>query len=277
MTTLATAPRARTAAASSARPGAHLAADVWTMVRRCVLLVSRDVDSLVMGVALPVMLMVVFVYVFGGAIQAGLDGTTYLNYVTPGIVLLCAGFGAANTALAVQQDVAGGIVDRFRSMPVTAWTLLVGHVVASVVKNLVTTGVVVGVAYLMGFRPDATLAEWLGAVGIIVLWVVAITWAATFVGVVVRSVDAASAATFVMLFVPYVSSAFVPPQTMPALLRGFAEHQPVTPVIETIRGLLTGTELGTSPVLAVVWCVGIATVFAVLAGVVFGRRRHRAG
>ncbi|ACQ78936.1 ABC-2 type transporter [Beutenbergia cavernae DSM 12333] len=240
--------------------------DAATMSGRALRLVTRDPDSLVLGVVLPIMLMVLFVYVFGGAFAVG---TEYLNYVTPGIILLCAGYGAANTAIGVARDATTGVIDRFRSMPPATSTVLVGHVVASAAKNLATTAVVFGVAFIMGFRPGASLLEWLGAVGVILLFVLAITWVAVFVGVSVRSEEAASGFTFFMLFLPYVSSAFVPPETMPAWLRGFAEHQPVTPVIETIRGLLVGTPMGNAPLLAVVWWVGIGAAFAVAAGIVF--------
>jgi len=225
-----------------------------------------------MGIVLPVMLMVLFVHVFGGAMDVGGD---YLSYVTPGIILLCAGFGASNTAIAVEHDMSGGIMDRFRSMPVASATVLTGHVVASVAKNLVTTAVVFGVAFLTGFRADAGLTEWLGAVAVIVLYVLAITWVATFVGVLVHSPDAAGGFTFLMLFLPYVSSAFVPVDSMPRWLQGFAENQPVTPVIETIRGLLVGAELGNAPALAVTWCIGISAVFLGLAAAAFARRRRQ--
>lgn len=259
--------------AAHAPTGASRAAwwfrDALAMCGRGLRLVSRDPDSMVMGVVLPIMLMLMFVYVFGGAFDVGGE---YRDYVIPGVILLCAGFGAAGTALGVEKDTSSGIIDRYRSMPLSSSTVLVGHVVASVAKNLVTTAVVFGVALIMGFRPNATVLEWLGAVGVIVLYVLAITWVAVFVGVVVSSPDAASGFTFFMLFLPYVSSAFVPPETMPAVLRGFAEHQPVTPIIETIRGLLVGTPMGNAPVLAVAWSIGIAAVFAVAAGVVFRRQ-----
>lgn len=256
----------------------HLPGDTLTLVVRSARLEARQLDGLLMAVVLPVLLMLLFTYVFGGAMDVG---TAYVTYATPGIILLCAGFGAAGTAVAVEQDMSGGIMDRFRSMPVAGGTVLAGHVVASVLKNLVTTGIVLGVALLIGFRPTATPLGWLGAVGVVVLFVLAITWVATFVGVAVRSAEAANGFTFFALFLPYVSSAFVPPETMPVWLRGFAEHQPVTPVIETVRGLLVGTGPGTTADLAssagaaVAWCVGVAVVFAVGAVVVFRARRRR--
>jgi len=266
--------------APTARPGRHVLADAGTMVARSLRLVRREPDELILALVLPVMLMILFVYVFGGAMSVGTD---YVTYATPGIILLCAGYGASNTAIAVEQDMSGGIMDRFRSMPIASGTVLVGHVVASVVKNLVTTAVVLGVAFLIGFRPDATALEWLGAVGVVAAYVLAITSVAAFVGVLVRSPAAAGGFSFFMLFLPCVSSAFVPPETMPSWLRGFAEHQPVTPVIETIRGLLVGTgstgapvtDLGPTAALALAWCLGLVAVFLGGAASVFARRRRQ--
>jgi ABC-2 type transport system permease protein len=171
-----------------------------------------------------------------------------------------------------------GMVDRLRSMPMTAWTVLSGHVVASLVKNLATTAIVFGVSMAIGFRPEASALEWLAAVGMILLFVGWITWLAALVGVLVRSPDAAGGFTFFVMFLPYVSSAFVPVDTLPSWLRGFAEHQPVTPVIETVRSLLSGgVPAATDPVgvalLAVGWCLGLGLVFAVAAGLAFRARR----
>jgi len=253
----------------------HLLSDVSTLSVRGLRVVTRDVDAMITAVVLPVIILLMFVLVFGGAVDIGTD---YINYVTPGVILLAAGFGAANTALAVERDMSSGMVERLRSMPVTAWTVLSGHVVASLVKNLVTTAVVFGVSILMGFRPQASAMEWLAAVGMILLFVGWITWLAALVGVLVRSPDAAGGFSFVVMFLPYVSSAFVPVDTLPGWLRGFAEHQPVTPVIEAVRGLLSGDVVGAADpagvvTLAVVWCLGLGLVFAVAAGLAFRARR----
>lgn len=265
-------------AVAPGRTAAHVAMDAATMVGRAVRLVTRDADAMIMAVVLPVIILVMFTYVFGGAMEVG---TAYITYVTPGVILLCAGFGAANTALSVENDMSGGMVDRLRSMPVAAWTVLAGHVVASLAKNLVTTAIVFGLALLMGFRPTASPLEWLAAVGVILLFVHWITWLATLVGVLVRSPDAAGGFAFFVMFLPYVSSAFVPVATMPTWMRGFAEHQPVTPVIETVRGLLvggtpgapSGDALADAAVAALTWCVALAVVFAVAAGLSFRARR----
>ncbi|ACZ29099.1 ABC-2 type transporter [Xylanimonas cellulosilytica DSM 15894] len=252
--------------------------DAGTMIGRAVRLATRDVDSMITAVVLPVIILMMFTFVFGGAIDVGVD---FVQYATPGIILLCAGFGAANTAMAVEQDMAGGMVDRLRSLPMRPWTFVLGHVVASLAKTLLTTAVVFGVAVAIGFRPTAGLLGWLGAVGLILLFVHAIAWAAAFTGIMVRSPDAAGGFSFVVMFLPYVSSAFVPVETMPSWMRGFAQHQPVTPVIESVRGLLVpgspgavvGSELGSTALLAIVWCVGIGAVFAVAAALGFRARR----
>jgi ABC-2 type transport system permease protein len=256
----------------------HVLSDVSTMTTRGLRLVARDTDAMITAVVLPVVILLMFVLVFGGALDTG---TEYINYVTPGVILLAAGFGAANTAMAVERDMSGGMVDRLRSMPVNAWTVLSGHVVASLVKNLATTAIVFGVSILLGFRPQATALEWLAAVGMILLFVGWITWLATLVGVLVRSPEAAGGFSFFVMFLPYVSSAFVPVDTLPGWLRGFAEHQPVTPVIETVRGLLTADVAGTAGLadpggtaaLAITWCLGLGLVFAVAAGLAFRARR----
>lgn len=244
--------------------------DTVRMVGRCLRLEVRDIESLLMGVVLPVMLMLLFTYVFGGAMDVG---GAYLDYVTPGIVLLCAGFGAASTAVAVAGDMNGGMVDRLRSMPVASRTLLAGHTIASLLRNAVPTTIVFTIAVLLGFRAGGGVSGWLGAAALVFLWVLAITWVAVFVGVSVRSVEAANGFTFGILFLPYLSSAFVPTASMPEWLRGFAEHQPVTPVIEAVRGLLaTGEAQAATMVAAVAWSLGLAVVFAVAATWVFARR-----
>jgi ABC-2 type transport system permease protein len=218
---------------------------------------------------LPIMLMLLFVYLFGGAIQTG---TRYVTYVVPGVLLLCAGFGAASTAVSVSHDLTGGIVDRFRSLDVGGAAILAGHVAASVVRNLAATVLVFGVAFLIGFRPSAGPLDWLAAAGVLLLYVLAISWLSAAVGVLARSPEAAGGFTFLMAFLPYPSSAFVPIDTMPTWIHGIAENQPVTPAIESIRGLLLGTPVGNSPWLAAAWCGGILVASVALSGVLFRRR-----
>lgn len=246
--------------------------DGATLVGRSLRHIPRNIESLLMSVMLPVMLMLLFVYVFGGAINTG---TEYVNYVVPGIILLCAGFSASMTAVSVATDMLTGIVDRLRSMPILSSAVLIGHAVSSLARNALATALVLGVAYLAGFRPTATALEWTAAVGVLLLFVLAISWVSVCLGLIAKSQDAANGFTFVFAFLPYVSSAFVPTETMPSVLHAFARNQPVTPVIETLRGLLMGTPIGHSAVLAVAWFGGILVVSWALAAYLFRRRTTR--
>lgn len=246
--------------------------DTATMIGRSVRRSVRNLDSLLMAVALPVLLMLMFVYVFGGALD---PGGNYVDYVVPGIILLCTGYGAALTALDIAGDVSAGVVDRFRSLPIASSAVLTGHVVASVARNAFSTALVIAVAYLTGFRPTAGLAGWLGAAAVLLLFVLALTWLSVFFGLLVRTVEAANGVTFLVLFLPYLSSAFVPIDTMPGALQPITEHQPITPVADTLRGLLLGTPIGSSAWLAVAWCGGLLVVSYVAAAALFRRRTAR--
>ncbi len=243
-------------------------ADTGALVGRSVRRSTREVDTLLLSILLPVLLMLMFVTVFGGAISTG---ERYVDYVVPGVVLICAAYGASQTAVGVAGDMTEGIVTRLRTMPVAAGAVLTGHVVASLLRNAVATALVVGVALLLGFGPTGDAAAWLAAAGVLALFVLAVTWVSTAIGIVSPSAEAASGFTFAVLFLPYASSAFVPVGTMPAWLRGFAEHQPATPVIETIRGLLMGGPTDRWPA-AVAWGVGIAVVGAFASAALFRRR-----
>lgn len=219
----------------------------------------RDGEGLVMAIALPVMLMLLFTVVFGGAIM----GDDYLTYVVPGTILLAAGFGASSVAVGVAADVSRGAIDRFRTLPIPAFTVVLGHVVASVARNALATTVVVGVALALGFRPTADPIDVLAATAIVLGYLAAITLLFAFIGLVAGSPESAGASGFALLFLPYVSSAFVPLATLPAWLRPFAEHQPVTPIVESVRGLLTGGATDAWPA-ATAWILAIAMVGAVL-------------
>lgn len=243
-----------------------------TFVSRSVLHSLRSPEALLMAIVLPTILMVMFTFVFGGAIQR--DGG-YVNYIVPGIILLCAGFGAASTAVDVATDMTTGVIDRFRTMPIRASAVITGHVVASLLRNLVATAIVIGMGVLLGFRPDATVLEWLGVLGLVALYILAITYLFAAIGLASGSAEAANGYGFILLFLPYISSAFVPLDTLPEWLRWVAENQPLTPIIETLRGLLTGTELGTDPWWAVGWCLVILAGAVTWAVVQFGRRAGR--
>lgn len=240
------------------------------LVGRGVKLSLRNLDSLLTTLLLPVVLMLLFVYLFGGAIATG--SSHYVDYVVPGVLVLCAGFGSSVTAVAVSQDMAAGLVDRLRSLDVKGPSVLSGHVAASLLRNLASTVLVLGVAFAVGFRSSASVWAWLGALGVVLAFVAAISWLAAAVGLLAGSPEAANGFTFVLMFLPYASSAFVPIHTMPGWLQAFSAHQPVTPVIDTVRGLLLGTPVGHAPLVAVVWCCGIAAVGVAISAVAFGRR-----
>jgi ABC-2 type transport system permease protein len=243
--------------------------EALTMSGRCLRLSRRNVEALLTSLMLPVMLMLLFVYLFGGAIDTG---TKYVTYVVPGVLLLCAGYGASVTSVSVSSDMTGGIVDRFRSLDVGGTSVLAGHVTASVVRNVASTVLVLGVGVAIGFRPHADALHWIAAAGVLLLFVLALSWFAAVIGLLAKSPEGANGFTFFVMFLPYPSSAFVPIHTMPSWIHGFAEHQPVTPVIETIRSLLLGTPAGSSPWQALAWCGGILVVSTTLAAVLFRRR-----
>jgi ABC-2 type transport system permease protein len=239
------------------------------MLSRSYRLSTRNVDGLITGIALPVILMLVFVVLFGGAIDTG---TAYVNYTVPAVLLLTASFGAATVAVSVATDMKGGIIDRFRSLPIAPWSVLAGHVGATLVRNLVASALVIGVAVAIGFRPSAGVAEWIVVVGLLSLFILAVAWFSTAVGLVANSPEGASGATFVFMFLPYVSSGFVPIETLPAWLQGFAQHQPATPIIEAVRALLTGRDPGLALPVAIAWWGGLALTGFVIASRLFATR-----
>jgi ABC-2 type transport system permease protein len=246
--------------------------DALTLAGRDIRLSLRQPDALITALLLPVMLMLLFVYLFGGAIETG---TEYVTYVVPGVVLLCVGFGAATTAVSVSHDMTGPIVDRLRAMDVAGPAILGGHVAASVVRNAASTVLVFGVALLIGFRPSAGPLDWLAVAGVLLAYALAISWLAAAVGLLARSPEAAGGFTFFVAFLPYASSAFVPVDTMPSWIQGFAEHQPVTPVTETVRALLLGGSAGGDAWLALAWCAVILVLSAAASGALLRRRTAR--
>lgn len=255
-----------------AESGASAARRGRVMIARCLRLGWRNTDALITSLVLPIILMLLFVYLFGGAIHTG---TAYKVYVVPGVLVLCAGYGSALTAVRVTEDMNGGVIDRLRSMNVGGTAMLAGHVVASAVRNAVSSALVLEVAFAIGFRSHGGAAGWLGAIGLLMLFIVAISALAAVIGMLVNSPEAANGCTFALLFLPYPSSAFVPIATMPAWIRGFARNQPVTPVIESVRGLLLSHPAGNAPWLAVAWCGGIIVASVVASLTLFQRRASR--
>ncbi|MFF2390711.1 ABC transporter permease [Agromyces sp. NPDC058104] len=260
------------ATAPALRPRLRGLAAERVFIGRSLIHSVRDVEALLMAVVLPTMLMLLFTFVFGNAID---PSGGYVDYVVPGIILLCAGFGASGTAISVSRDMTTGIIDRFRTMPLRSGAVLTGHVVESLVRNLIATAVVIGVALLVGFSPTATPLEWLGVIGVVALYILAITYLFAAIGLAAASPEAASGYGFILLFLPYLSSAFVPVDTMPEWLQWIAENQPITPVIETIRSLLLGTPMGDSAWWAVGWCALIIVVAAVWGAWLFRRKAGR--
>ena len=252
--------------------------DVSVMITRCARRSLRDPEAFFTALMLPIILMLLFVYVFGGAMSSQATSTRqYVDYVVPGLIVLCAGFGAGTTAVAVATDMSSGIVDRFRSMPIASSSVLTGHIAASVARNLLATALVIGVALAVGWHPSASPLHWLAAAGMIIAFILAISWLAAAAGLLVRTPEAANSVTFVIMFLPYLSTAFVPARTMTPALRPIAANQPFTPVIETMRGLwtgrtATGASLAHEALLSVAYCAVILAVSAASASYLFRRR-----
>ena len=255
--------------ALSASRWRRLSIEGGTLIVRALRLTLRDTDSLITALALPVLLMLMFVYLFGGAIHTPIS---YVDYVVPGVLLVCVGFGAGTTAVSVSRDLNAGMIDRLRSMDVRGVTLINGHVVASVLRNLLSTAIVLAVALAIGFRPHGDAAGWLAALAVLLVYVVGLSWLAAAIGILARSPEAAQGIAFLISFLAYPSSAFVPVGTMPSALQAFAANQPVSQVADTMRTLLTGAG-GAPAWSAIAWSLGIAAGSIALAAVLF--RRHR--
>ncbi|MGW4118467.1 ABC transporter permease [Nocardia sp. NPDC004711] len=236
--------------------------DSAMMVRRSLMHIVRYPSMTLPLVIGPIIFLLLFVYVFGGTLGAGLGSSggrgDYVNYVTPGILLLAVASAATATAVAVCTDMTQGIVARFRTMSIFRPSLLAGHVVGSMVQTFLSVAVVLGVAVIVGFRPDAGLLGWLGAAGILALLTLAITWIAVLMGLVSDSVETASNLPMLLMILPFFGSGFVPTESMPAWLGWIARNQPFTPVMETLRGLMLGTPVGHQAWIAIAWCTGIA-------------------
>jgi ABC-2 type transport system permease protein len=232
--------------------------------------------SLTLLVGMPVVFLLLFVYVLGGTLGAGLGGPSggraeYVDYVVPGIILITVAAVAQGTAISVAMDMTGGIIARFRTMAISRASVLTGHVFGSMIQTMLAVAVVTGVAMLIGFRPSAGPLEWVAAVGLLAMIAWALTWLTVALGLVADSVETASNLPMPLLLLPFFSSGFVPTDSMPTALRVFAEYQPFTPFIETLRGLLMGTSIGNSAVIAIAWCVVISLVGFLWARSLFNR------
>ena len=248
----------------------HFLSDTAVLTGRTMRHVTRSMDTIITTAITPIAMMLLFVYVFGGAIDTG--EVSYVNYMLPGILLITIASGISYTAFRLFGDLQGGIFERFQSMPIARSGVLWAHVLTSLVANAISLLVVLGVALLMGFRSSAGVPAWLAVAGLLLLFTLALTWLAVIPGLTAKSVDGASAFAYPLIFLPFISSAFVPTETMPGPVRAFAEHQPVTAIVNAIRDLFTRQPVGTDIWVAIAWCVGLLVVAYVLAGITYRRR-----
>jgi ABC-2 type transport system permease protein len=248
----------------------HFFGDTAVLLGRSLRHIARSPDTIITTAVMPIAFMLLFVYVLGGAIKHG--SGTYVTYLLPGILLITIASGISYTAFRLFTDMQGGIVERFQSMPIARASVLWSHVLTSLVANLISLVVVVLVALLMGFRSGAGVLAWLAVAGILVLFTLALTWIAVIPGLTAKSVDGASAFAYPLIFLPFISSAFVPTGTMPGPVRAFADNQPVTSIVNTIRDLFTRQPVGTGIWTALAWCLGILIVAYVLAVATYHRK-----
>jgi ABC-2 type transport system permease protein len=261
-----------------ARPVAHsrfywAMSDTAVLIGRSVRHVLRNGEQVIVSTVLPLVQLLVFRYLFGGAINTG--DVDYAGYVIPGVIIISIGFNVSNTSVGLAGDLQEGIVERFRSMPIVSTAMLTGHVAASVVRHFISITVIVLAGLLIGFEPRAGLGQWLTALGLLLVFAAAASWLATAFALIAKSVEGASGLSLIIVFLPYASSAHVPPSTMPGVLRGIVEHQPFTPLIDSVRGLLLGMPIGNSGWIALAWWLGLLIVVVPLAGLLFRRRALR--
>ncbi|NMN93430.1 ABC transporter permease [Antrihabitans stalactiti] len=255
----------------------YVLADSVTMLRRSIRRIIRYPSMTLLLVGMPVVFLLLFVYVFGGTLGAGIGGASggraeYVNYVAPGIILMTVASSAQGTAISVAMDMTAGIIARFRTMAIARSAVLTGHVIGSLLQTMFSIVLVIGVAVAVGFRPNAGPLEWLAAFGILAFITLALTWLSVAMGLVSKSVETASNTPMILMLLPFVGSAFVPTDSLPTALRWFAEYQPFTPVTETLRGLLLGGPIGNNAVIAVAWCVALTLVGYFWAMSLFNRR-----
>lgn len=236
----------------------HFFSDMGVMLGRSMRHILRSMDTIITVTIMPIALMLLFVYVFGGAIQTSTDN--YVNYLLPGILLIAIASGISYTAYRLFMDMERGIFERFHSMPIARSTVLWGHVLSSLVSNSISVAVIFLVAFIMGFRSPAGVWSWFAVAGILALFTLALTWIAAIAGLSAKTVDGVGAISYPLIFLPFISSAFVPTESMPPAVRAFAENQPVTSIVEAIRELLAGQPVGNEIWIALAWCLGILII-----------------
>jgi ABC-2 type transport system permease protein len=248
----------------------HFFGDTAVLTARSLKHVTRSADTIITTAVIPVALMLLFVYVFGGAIKSG--SASYVTYLLPGILLITIASGISYTAFRLFTDMQSGIFERFESLPIARSGVMWAHVLTSLIANLISLAIVVGVALIMGFRSGAGVGAWLAVASILILFTLALTWIAVISGLTASSVAGASAFSYPLIFLPFISSAFVPTDTMPGPVRWFAEHQPVTSIVNSIRDVFAGQPVGSNIWVALAWCVGILVVAYVFAMVIYRRK-----
>jgi ABC-2 type transport system permease protein len=245
--------------------------DTATMLRRDIKHSLRNIAMTVTVLVVPIIMLALFVYVFGGTLSAGLRGA-YITFIAPAIIIVTVASGCQATALNLCMDMNEGIINRFRTMAISRASVLTGAAFGSLIRTLITVGILIGVTLLMGFRPTVGPIAWLEALGIVILFAFAVTWMGVLFGLVGKTPSGASSLSLIIGFIlPFTSSAYTPTSSMASGVRWFAEHQPLTPVIDTVRGLLLGTPVGDSAIIAVAWCVGIALVGYLWSRAVYNR------
>jgi ABC-2 type transport system permease protein len=249
----------------------HIFSDTSVMLGRSLRHVTRSMDTIITVTIMPIAFMLLFVYVFGGAIKTGTGGH-YVNYLMPGILLIAIASGIAYTAFRLFTDLQSGIFERFHSMPIARSSVLWGHVLTSLVANMISVVVIVLVGLLIGFRSSAGVLAWLAVTGILVLFTLTLTWIAVIAGLSAKSADGAGAFSYPIIFLPFISSAFVPTASMPGPVRAFAENQPVTSIVNTIRALFAQQPAGHDIWIALAWCVGILVVAYAFAMMTYRRK-----
>ena len=256
---------------------AYTLSDSRVMLRRNLKHQLRYPSMTVMLVGMPIVFLLLFVYVFGGQLGAGLGAhegrRAYLNYVVPGLLLVIVASAVQGTSIMVAMDMTGGIIDRFRTMAIARASVLTGHVLGSLIQTLAGIAILIGVAFGLGFHATAGPLQWLAAIGILALFAFALIWLAVALGLAAKSVETASNTPMILILLPFLSSGFVPTATMPAGLRQFAEYQPFTPAADTVRGLLTGAAVGDHAIAAIAWSIGIAVAAYLWAIRLYNRRR----
>ncbi|WP_194762952.1 ABC transporter permease [Microbacterium sp. UFMG61] len=246
----------------------HVVADTATLTGRSMRHIFRSTDTIITTAVTPIALMLLFVFVFGGALTQSIGSENYVNYLLPGILLIAVASGIAYTAYRLFTDLQSGIFERFHSMPIARSSVLWAHVLTSLVANGITLAIIFAVGFLLGFRIGAGPLTWLAVIGILLLFTLALTWLAIIAGLSAKTIDGATAFSYPLIFLPFISSAFVPTDTMPGPVQWFAENQPVTSIVNTIQALFAGKPVGTDIWVALAWCVGILVVgyvFAIIA------------